>query len=252
MALSALVAVGAVLGLYIGLPQVAGLDDTWGRLSRGDPAWLGVAAALELGSYAGYVVLFRGSFVGHGPPLGWRESYMITMAGVAATRVFAAAGAGGIALTAWALSRSGMPRRQLVLGLTTFYVALYSVYMLALVFVGLGLWADLVPGPAPFGLTVLPAAFGAFVIAGALVTALLPGDLERRVRARLAGHERSASLGGKISAGTAVVASGCAARSASCAPSIPRCSGRSPGGASTSLSCGRVWRPSARRRPPRS
>ena len=43
--------------------------------------------------------------------IGWPESYQITMAGLAATRLFAAAGAGGIALTAWALRRSGMPRR---------------------------------------------------------------------------------------------------------------------------------------------
>ena len=44
--------------------------------------------------------------------IGWRASYQITMAGVAATRLFAAAGAGGIALTAWALRRSGMARRR--------------------------------------------------------------------------------------------------------------------------------------------
>ncbi len=41
----------------------------------------------------------------------WRASYQITMAGLAATRLFAAAGAGGVALTAWALRRSGMERR---------------------------------------------------------------------------------------------------------------------------------------------
>jgi putative heme transporter len=37
--------------------------------------------------------------------VGWKASYEITMAGVAATRLFAAAGAGGVALTAWALRR---------------------------------------------------------------------------------------------------------------------------------------------------
>jgi hypothetical protein len=46
---------------------------------------------------------------------------------VAATRLLATAGAGGIALTAWALRRSGMSRRALVSGLTTFYVALYAI-----------------------------------------------------------------------------------------------------------------------------
>ena len=74
-----------------------------------------------------------------GVPLGWRASYDITMAGVAATRPLALAGLGGIALTGWALSRAGMPAAELARGLTTFYVALYGVFMLALVIVGGGL-----------------------------------------------------------------------------------------------------------------
>jgi putative heme transporter len=48
-----------------------------------------VAAVLEAGSYCGYIVLFRRVFVRPGSRLGWRESYAITMAGVAATRVLA-------------------------------------------------------------------------------------------------------------------------------------------------------------------
>ena len=128
-----------------------------GSALRGNPWWLAAAAVLEAGSYAGYVILFRGIFVVPGSPLGWRASYQITMAGVAATRIFATAGAGGIALTAWALSHSGMGRRELVRGLTTFYVALYSVFMVALVIGGVGLRSGILSGPAPFGLTVVPA-----------------------------------------------------------------------------------------------
>ena len=41
-----------------------------------------------------------------------RASYQITMASLAATRLFAAGGAGGIALTAWALRRSGWSRAR--------------------------------------------------------------------------------------------------------------------------------------------
>ena len=63
---------------------------------------------LELLSFAGYVWLFRTVFVRGDTRIDWRESYQITMAGLAATRLFAAAGAGGVALTAWALRRSGM------------------------------------------------------------------------------------------------------------------------------------------------
>jgi uncharacterized membrane protein YbhN (UPF0104 family) len=201
-----LVFVAAIgVGLYVGLPQVAGLDETWGRLSEGDPWWLALALVFEVASYAGYVVLFRGVFAG---AVGWRDSYDITMAGVAATRLFAAAGLGGIALTGWALARLGMERRELASGLTTFYVALYGVFMLALVLVGTGLRAGILAGPAPFGVTVVPAAFGGAVIVVALGTALLPDDLDTRVRAHLPGREHAAKWAGRIAAAGAAVARG--------------------------------------------
>ena len=44
--------------------------------------------------------------------LDWRTSYQITLAGLAATRLFSAGGAGGIALTYWALRRAGMGARE--------------------------------------------------------------------------------------------------------------------------------------------
>ena len=199
-------AIGAAL--YIGLPQVAGLDETWGRLSKGDPWWLLAALLLELASYAGYVVLFRGVFADSEPPISWRDSYDITMAGVAATRLFATAGLGGIALTGWALSHLGMARRELASGLTTFYVALYGVFMLALVVVGSGLRTGLLPGPAPFGVTVVPAAFGGAVIVITLGIALLPDDLDRRVRALLPGRERTAEWSARAAAAGATVSAG--------------------------------------------
>lgn len=96
-----------VLAAYVGLPQIAGLDETWGRLSEGDPWWLAVAVVLDAGSYGGYMLLFRGVLVHPDPRIGWRESYEITTSGVAATRLLATGGVGGIALTGWARARSG-------------------------------------------------------------------------------------------------------------------------------------------------
>ncbi len=176
----ALVAAGAA-ALYVGLPKIAGLQDTWGRLSTGDPLWLGAAAIFEAGSYAAYVLTFHRLFAPRCARIGWRESYDISLAGVAATRLLATAGAGGIALTAWALRRSGMGRRALLSGLTTFYAALYAVFMAALVLAGTGLWFGLLAGPAPFGLTVVPALFGGLAIATALVIAMVPGGAARGV-----------------------------------------------------------------------
>jgi len=206
LSLAAAIAVAALL--YAGLPRIAGLDETWGRLEDGDPWWLALAVLLEACSYGGYVALFRGIFVRPGSPLGWRESYLITMAGVAATRLLAAGGAGGIALTGWALTRSGMDRREVVAGLTTFLVALYSVFVVALLVGGLGLRTGLFEGPAPFGLTVVPAAFAGFVIAGALLTALLPADLGPRARHRLREHDRLARWAGAAAGAASTLARG--------------------------------------------
>ena len=69
------------------------------------------------------------------------------MAGLAATRLFAAAGAGGIALTAWALRRSGMERRLVASRMVAFMALLYGVYMGALVIDGVGLYFGALAGP---------------------------------------------------------------------------------------------------------
>ncbi|HET8953236.1 MAG TPA: YbhN family protein [Solirubrobacteraceae bacterium] len=191
----------AAVALYVGLPQIAGLHDTWGRLSSGDPVWLVAAALFEACSYAAYVLTFHRIFAYRCARIGWRESYDISLAGVAASRLLALAGAGGIALSAWALRRSGMGRRALLSGLTTFYAALYAVFMAALVLAGSGLHTGLLGGPAPFGLTVVPALFGALVIVGALVIAALsrPADLATGVRGAIALlRERDIALLGAV------------------------------------------------------
>jgi uncharacterized protein (TIRG00374 family) len=134
--------------------------------------------------------------------IGWRESYQITMAGLAATRLFATAGAGGIVLTAWALRRSGMTRREVGASMTTFIVLLYGVYMLCLVVVGLGLATGLLPGGGSPAITIVPAIFGAVAIVFALALALLPRDVGRDAESpQLAGRvSRWAAAAARISA----------------------------------------------------
>ena len=167
--------------LYFVLPQIAGLGETWERLDSGDPWWLLGAVILEICSFGGYIVLFRTTFVREGTRIDWRESYQITMAGLAATRLFAAAGAGGVALTAWAVRRSGMRRRTVALRMTAFMSLLYSFYMACLVIFGFGLDAGIFSGEAPFGFTVVPAMFGLIAITVFLMIAALPSDFERRL-----------------------------------------------------------------------
>jgi len=179
--ISLLFVVSTVAFLYFVLPKLLGLRDTWNRIQHGDPAWLVLAAVLEIASFGGYVLLFRAVFVRGRTRIGWRASYEITMAGLAATRLFASAGAGGVALTAWALRRSGMAPRTVASRMVGFMALLYAVFMGTLVVVGLGLAVGLFPGPAPFAITVVPAIFGGSVIAVFLAASLLPGDVDRLV-----------------------------------------------------------------------
>jgi uncharacterized protein (TIRG00374 family) len=194
--------------LYVGLPRLAGLDDVWRRLSSGDPLLLCTAALLECAAYAAYVWTFHRLFSGPGSRIGWKESYDISLAGAAASRVVATAGAGGIALSAWALDRSGMERKEVVSGLTTFYVLLYGLFMAALVAVGTGLRSGVLHGSAPFALTVVPAIVGGVVIVAGLVAAGLPSDLGQRVAGRLHERERLAKWVGRAADAAATLAAG--------------------------------------------
>jgi len=177
--------VSAVAFLYFVLPQLADLKEQGEQVGEGNRLWLGVAFVFTLASFGGYVMMFQGIFVRAGSRAGsridWRASYQITMAGLAATRLFAAGGAGGIALTAWALRRAGMPRRKVADKTLAFLILTYAVYMAALVICGFGLYLDLLSGPAPFAITVIPALFALVVSALALGLSRVPPDLQRRL-----------------------------------------------------------------------
>jgi uncharacterized membrane protein YbhN (UPF0104 family) len=179
--ITALVGAGAIGLFYVLLPNLAGLDNTWRRISQGDPWWLGLAVILELASFGGYMALFRAVFARNEERIDWRVSYQVTMAGLGATRLFATAGLGGIVLTVWALRRAGMSPRTITERMTAFMVLLYGVFMLALLIGGLGLWTGLFPGPSPAGLTIVPATFGGFVIVTALAMSLLPASVAERL-----------------------------------------------------------------------
>jgi uncharacterized protein (TIRG00374 family) len=205
---SILFVVSTAAFLYFVLPKIVGLQDTWNRIQKGNVWWFVLAAFLEVLSFLGYVALFRAVFVRGESKIDWRESYQITMSGLAATRLFASAGAGGIALTAWALRRSGMDARVAACRLIAFLVLLYAVYMGVLVLDGLGLYVGAFPGNAPFAITIIPAIFGAVVIVVFLSVSLRPGDFDRLVARWTAGGGRLSRIAGKIAAAPATAATG--------------------------------------------
>jgi uncharacterized protein (TIRG00374 family) len=173
----------SLAALYFLVPQLAGLDDTWARIEDGRPVWTAAALLLTFGMFGGYVAMFRGVFVRAGSRrLGWRASYQITMAGLAASRLFAAGGAGGLVLTAWALRRSGMRKRTVADKTIAFLVLTYLPYAFAVIVCGFGLHWGLFSGDDPFSLTFVPAVVGLLLLGFALAIAFIPTDLERRLR----------------------------------------------------------------------
>jgi uncharacterized protein (TIRG00374 family) len=179
--LTAIAIVAALAGLYLLIPRLAGLGQTWGQLKRGTWWLLVLAAFLELLSIAGYTVLFRTVFGRGVARLTWRASIEIPLAGIAAVRLLSAAGAGGVAVTAWALTRAGMSPPVIACRIVANYVVQYSLYLGSLIVCGLGLWFGLFSGGGSFALTALPAILSAGAIALVLGMALVPEDFERRL-----------------------------------------------------------------------
>ncbi len=200
--------VSTVAFLYFVLPKLLGLQETWNRLKQGDVWWLAVALLLETVSFVAYVALFRAVFLSGSSRIRWRESYQITMAGLVATRLFAAAGAGGVALTAWALRRSGMPARTVASRMIAFMALLYGVYMGSLVIDGLGLYFGVWPGPGPFAITVIPAIFGAGVIAVFLAVSAIPGDFDRLAAHWSGGSGRLGAIAARLATAPTAAAAG--------------------------------------------
>jgi uncharacterized protein (TIRG00374 family) len=195
--------------LYFVLPQLDGVRHTWDRLNDGDSWWIAVAVVLQVLSMVSYIAIFQGIHVPPGSPISFRQSYQITMAGLAATRLFAAGGAGGVAVTAWALRRSGMERREVAERMLAFLVLLYGVYVVSMVICGVGLYSGLFAGEHPFAITIGPAIVGIVAILVFLAIAFVPQDLERRLGALAPrNHPRTARWFLRLAAGPVSLSGG--------------------------------------------
>jgi putative heme transporter len=201
-----------IVAIYVVFPKLVGLDDAMRKLDEATWYWILLAIGFNVAAFGAYVALFRGVLGGTRDDdvhrrLDLRASYLITMAGLAATRIFSAAGAGGIVLTYWALRKAGMPRRRSACRMVAFLVLTYGVYTFALVSFGILLRTHVLPGDAPFGGTVVPAIVAAIAIAVFLLIALIPDDVERRIQSFAGGYRRTRYLT-RVAKGPATVASG--------------------------------------------
>jgi putative heme transporter len=188
-----------VVAIYVLFPKIVGADEAVNKLDEAKWYWVLIAIGFNVAAFAAYVALFRGVLGGTRDDevhrrLDLRASYQITMAGLAATRIFSAAGAGGLVLTYWALRKAGMPRRRAACRMLAFLVLTYFVYTTALVIFGVLLRSGVLAGPAPLAGTVVPAAISGGIIVLFLMIALIPQDFERRIQHYARGYRRARYL----------------------------------------------------------
>lgn len=180
-----------VIFFFVVLPQLAGFGKSLHRLQSGNKLWLAAGVGLEAISLGGYMILFKTVFSCEGVRITWRSSSQITLAGTVATKLLGAGGAGGIALTIWALRAAGLSARSVARRMTSFIMLLYAVFMGSLVIFGGGAALGLFQGSHHPALTALPAAVGA----GAIVLVGVVGyasDGAQRWLLRLAKRSRRA------------------------------------------------------------
>jgi uncharacterized protein (TIRG00374 family) len=177
-------------GIYFLFPKLIGLGDALGKLDEADPVWIAVAIGFNVLAYATYIALFKAVVGGDALRLTWKETYEINMAGVAGTLLFSAGGAGGIAVTYWALRKAGMQRRDVARRMVAFVSLHYAFYPIALIVFGILLRTGVLNGKSSVELTIVPAGVaGLLLILGVLVT-LIPADAEHRLT-RFAHSDRS-------------------------------------------------------------
>jgi uncharacterized membrane protein YbhN (UPF0104 family) len=145
-ALPLALAVAALAIVLLAGGPIGVLADALGRALSADPRWIAVAAVAELLSFGGYIALFW--LVGRRatPRLDLRAGTEITLGGAAATRLLPTAGAGGAALTLWAINKTGMGTKRAGRVLLTFLSLLYGAFLLGIALSGaaiaLGLGGD--------------------------------------------------------------------------------------------------------------
>jgi uncharacterized membrane protein YbhN (UPF0104 family) len=154
----AVVVVAAVVAFVLVQGRLGVLVDAFDRALNADWRWVAAGAALELLSFAGYVVLLWLVAGRATPRIDLRRAVEITLGGAAATRLLPTAGVGGAALTLWVFRRAGMGKRESTRTLLTFLVLLYAVFLGAIAVSGAVTAAG---GHGPLTLSAIPALIAA-------------------------------------------------------------------------------------------
>lgn len=174
-------AVLLVVGVVLLIGKAAGYARILDELRDADKRWLAVCFGCEVVAYVGYTFLLRFVFGwGGGPELRFLLGARVVFGSLGATQIVASAGAGGLAVTYWALRRGGFGVRESLArtigGNTIAWLVLGSAAWAAALLTTLE-----VSGSSPLGmalpwLVVIPSC----IVAARFVTA--PGRVERLAR----------------------------------------------------------------------
>ena len=130
-----LVEIAVIIALVaIAIRAIPGLGQVRARLQDADPLWLGLLAAAEIASCAGYLLVFRSTFC---PRMPWGLSYDIAMAELAANSLLPTGGAGGLALGVWALRQAGMATAHIARRTVAFFLVTSAPNFAGVIVVGL-------------------------------------------------------------------------------------------------------------------
>jgi uncharacterized membrane protein YbhN (UPF0104 family) len=178
VAVGLVAAVLLVVGVGLLIARAAGFGEVQDAIAEADSNWFVVCFFAQVAALSGYAAVVREAFRwGNGAEPSFGLSAHVMLAGIGATRVFAAGGAGALAATYWCFRRARFSTNEAlvrVLGFNTlFYVAFASGAWVAALLLLVGVWGD-----APLGLTVPWLVVVPFcVVAATFVTQ--PGRVER-------------------------------------------------------------------------
>jgi uncharacterized protein (TIRG00374 family) len=186
--LLALAVVGIVLvGVIVLVPGLAGLRD---RLEHGNPGWLLLGGALKVLSAICFSLAFSRVFCRR---MRWGASLEIGFSELGANAILPIGGAGGLALGAWALRRSGMDARRIARRSVAFFFLTSVPNVLGVIILGLALALHVVAGRASLALTLLPALIAAAGVLATVLAGHFAASLERRVGAARGADSRVAA-----------------------------------------------------------
>ena len=151
----------AIVTLLLAVPGLRGVAE---EISHMDAGWVIAAVALELGSCAAFVVVFR-LFFDELPPgaaceLAWTEQ--------GAGALLPGGGVGAMAVGGWLLRRAGISRRQVIERSSALFFLTSTVNVAALVGAGALLTLGVLAGPHNLLLSGVPM-LGGFVATGAVL-----------------------------------------------------------------------------------